>query len=168
MRGNTIQTHFQRLSYGLLLLLCSTAHAQQASQLSLTVTGQEEQISQDENGVEVVRYSDLASVLPGDVVRYTISYHNHGSDPADSVVITNPIPEQMHYLATSAKSTASTTITFSVDGGKNYAAPEQLTVQENNQTRPAIASDYTHIQWLLNTSIAADEQGSVSYRAKLK
>ena len=166
MDSNCLIDHLLRLSCVVLLLSSSAA---QAEQLSLSVAGQEEILSMDEQGNPVIHYGDLSSVVPGDVVRYTIDYQNHGQQPADSVVITNPVPEQMHYLNGSATSQASATITFSIDGGKSFAAPDQLTVKlAENKTRPAISEDYTHIQWLILTPVSSQERGTVGYKAKLK
>ena len=169
MKLSPFQSHLYPLSFGLLFLLCGSAFAQQTPQISLTVTGQEEQYAIDNDGTTVTVYSDLSSVVPGDIVLYTISYHNLGEMPADTVVINNPIPAQMNYQDGSADSSSSAIIKFSVDGGKTFASPSQLTVTKADDTsRPAMASDYTHVQWQLLDTVPSQQQGTVTYKAKLK
>jgi len=43
-----------------------------------------------------------AKVVPGDIVAYTISARNGSAEPAERVVITDPVPEHMKYVEGSA------------------------------------------------------------------
>ena len=55
-------------------------------------------------------------IVPGDEVIYTVSATNICDEPADNVVIDNPVPEHMDYLANSAIGPG-TEVTFSIDSG---------------------------------------------------
>jgi uncharacterized repeat protein (TIGR01451 family) len=108
-----------------------------------------------------------AAVVPGDTVIFTVSYANTDTKPADRVIVINPVPEHVIYADKSAEGTG-TTIEFSVDGGKTYAAPGKLTVTSAGKQRPAIAADYTHIRWTLSKPLAPGGKGSVSFKAQIK
>lgn len=119
-------------------------------------------------GVKTVKRVPAKTVVPGSIVIYTITAKNTGTQPADSVVVTNPIPKQMQYIDGSAEG-AGTDITFSVDGGKKYARPDKLNVRDAaGKPRPAISADYTHVRWTFNSSLQAGQESPVSYRAQVK
>jgi len=123
------------------------------------------------DGKEVVKRVPAVLVVSGDVVVYTVTATNTGTAPADKIVINNAISEHVLYMADSASSVAigkNTTITFSVDGGKTYADPQQLTVTEDGVTRAATAEDYTHVRWQLNFALEPQKSTSVFFKARLK
>lgn len=131
------------------------------------VAEMEVEVINDEGQKEVQRVP-AAKVVPGDIVIYTIYYTNNGADSAENFVITNPVPEHMTYLTESAGG-ENTEITFSVDGGKSYSIPGDLTVtdSEGNQ-KIAGPSDYTHIRWALNQPVAPGDTGYVYFNAQLE
>lgn len=119
-------------------------------------------------GVKTVKRVPAKTVVPGSIVVYTISAKNTGTQPADNVVVTNPIPKQMRYIDGSATGNG-TDITFSVDGGKKYAKPDKLNVKDAaGKPRPATPEDYTHVRWTFNSSLQAGQESPVSYRAQVK
>jgi uncharacterized repeat protein (TIGR01451 family) len=107
-------------------------------------------------------------VVPGDQVIYTISCANHGTEAAENVLITNPIPEHMRYVPRTAE-TEGAAVLFSVDGGNTYGAPEDLVVDDGHGgPRRALAADYTHIRWSIAKPLAPDEITRVAFRAILE
>jgi uncharacterized repeat protein (TIGR01451 family) len=121
-----------------------------------------------DNGQKEIQRVPAAKVVPGDVVIYTIRYTNNGTEAAEDFVITNPVPEHMVYLPTSAKGENSE-ITFSVDGGNSYDIPENLTTTDSEGRQiPAKVSAYTHIRWTMNEPIAPGQTGSVNFEAQLE
>ena len=58
-------------------------------------------------------------------------------------------------------------IQFSVDGGREYGAPEALTITEDGEVRGAQPEDYTHIRWVMNDELAAGAQGVARFSARL-
>lgn len=146
--------------------LGGTALAADAIQLNMVAEEEVEVINED--GEKEIQYIKPDSVIPGDVVRYTLHYHNTGNEPADDIVITNPIPAHMEYINASVRGSGSFAL-FSADGGQHFDTAAKLTVtEEDGSTRPASAADYTHIQWHFKDSLAPDAQGSVGYRARLQ
>ncbi len=146
----------------------SVAVAQEETGMALTVSAWEEEEVVAANGQTELRRVEAVSIVPGDIVIYTIGYVNRGIAPAENVVIDNPIPEHMIYRGGSAIGLG-TTITFSVDGGKNYAAPANLKVKEKDGTvRPARPEDYTHRRWTLTAPVPVGAEGYVEYRAFLE
>ena len=105
-------------------------------------------------------------VLPGETVFYTITFTNISDEVADSVVITNPIAENLVYVDGSAFGPG-TEIQFSVDG-RTFAAAGELTVSEDGATRTAEAADYTHVRWVMQNDLAAGAQGTVRFAAVLE
>jgi uncharacterized repeat protein (TIGR01451 family) len=120
------------------------------------------------DGTAQEAYVPVAKVLPGDVVAYTIEARNVSPANADRVVITDPIPSEMQYLEGTADASGAELL-FSVDGGFRFDAPEKLTVvNEDGTSRPAVASDYTHVRWVFAAPLAPAEQRSVRFLARLE
>jgi uncharacterized repeat protein (TIGR01451 family) len=121
----------------------------------------------DEDGQQKVELVDANTVVPGDEVVYTVTFQNISDEPAENVVITNPIAENLVYVDGSAFGPGSD-IVFSVDGGKLFASASDLSVSENGAVRPAEPSDFTHIRWQMQGDIPAGSQGVARFRAKLQ
>ena len=135
--------------------------------IELRAIAEVEETFVNEVGETETRLVPASTVIPGTEVLYTIQYTNVSEEPADNVRITNPIPESMVLVEGSVVGDGAE-LTFSADGGKTYASPEELTVLEEDCTeRLAHATDYTHIRWELNQTIAAGEGGDVGFRALL-
>ena len=145
-----------------------SARAQAKGTIELRMTAEQEIEVINADGVKEVKRVEAARVVPGDEVIYTIHYMNVGGEAADSVVITNPVPEHMVYKNRSALGEG-TTITFSVDGGTAYDLPENLTVlDDEGKERPAKASNYTHVRWTFVESLLPETAGYVAFRAILE
>ena len=152
-----------------LVLLPLAARAQQGD-ISVTSIAEVEVSEKNAQGTSVAKRVEVskAKVAPGDVVTFTNRYVNKGKAPATGVVIINPVPEHMTYVDMSAEGKG-TTIDFSVDGGKQYAAPQKLQITgKDGKVRPALGIDYTHIRWTVNGPLAPAAGGSVSFRARIK
>jgi uncharacterized repeat protein (TIGR01451 family) len=123
--------------------------------------------TQKDNGVSKVEWVTPDNVVPGDKVGYRISFTNKGEQAAADIVLNNPIPENTVYVADSARG-ANSNIVFSVDGGKQFAKPEQLFIEVNGKKVPATAKDYTHVRWTLTSALPAGKDGSVQYVVQVK
>lgn len=122
----------------------------------------------NDEGQKVTVRKPAGKVVPGNEVIYTTYYTNIGNEPADSVVITNPVPDDLIFIDGSAAG-KNTKITFSVDYGKTYDLPDALFIKgANGKKRPALASEYTHIKWELTKSLPPEGEGFVTFKAKLK
>jgi uncharacterized repeat protein (TIGR01451 family) len=148
------------------LLYAAGAAAQGTLQLTNEVF--QEVATTGADGKKSVKRVPAASVVPGTEVIYVISYKNAGTQPADNVVVTNPVPKE---LALKSESTTApgTSVEYSVDGGKTYGALASLRVTgSDGKPRAAAAADVTHVRWKLARAVKPGEQGSVSLRAVLK
>ena len=106
----------------------------------------------------------LVKALPGAEVIYTTTFTNQGNKPAGDIVVTDPIPANTTYVEGSAYGDKSV-VTFSIDGGKSYAAPDKLIVKTaDGHERPARPSDYTHIHWVYQGTLAPGQTGTVGFR----
>lgn len=150
------------------LLVASTgiASAQTSGHLNVTTTVQKEEVTIDDAGKRSTQLVDASKVVPGDEVIYTVTFSNIGDEPAENVVITNPLPEQLTYVDGSAFGPGAE-IVFSVDGGKTFGNRADLVVTEDGVPRSATADDFTHIRWVMANDIPAGSQGMPRFRARL-
>ena len=150
----------------LLFFTSANAISQEQGHLNVTSLVQMEEVSEGDNGERLTRLVPVETVVPGDVVIYTTTVENISDKAADDVVVTSPVPEHLSYVAGSAFGPGML-IEFSTDGGVTYAAAEELTVDEDGQTRAATAEDYTHIRFELQEHLSAGAQGIARFRARL-
>ncbi len=152
----------------LLLVFCAGQAFAGGKGMTLKIMVEQEVTVTNEKGEKETRRVAANKIVPGDEVIYTIHYLNSSSAPAKGVFITIPVAEHTRYRNESARG-ADTEITFSVDGGKHFAAPDHLAVPVGNgRQRPATAADYTHIKWKFNAPVPPGASGAVSYRAVLE
>lgn len=122
---------------------------------------------QKENGKSKIEWVQPDNIIPGDKVGYRISFENTGSEPADNIVLNNPVPENTIYVDGSARG-ANSKILYSVNGGQLFDSPEKLFVEKEGKKLPAQAKDYTHVQWTLTSPLKKGETGSVQYVVQVK
>ena len=146
------------------LLLAANA----AAQVTLSNSVKKVETVVNEDGEAERRLIDAVSVVPGDELRYTITFTNDGGEVVDagSIVITNPIPEATEYLDGTAFG-AGTEIVFSTDG-VSFADPAELVVEEAGTEAPASAKDYKTIRWVFAPELEPGETGNVSFNVRLK
>jgi len=122
----------------------------------------------NESGEKETKLVPVDKAIPGEELIFSITYANTREEPAENVVIVNPVPEHMAYVGDSAAG-EETNITFSVDGGQIFDVPENLKVtDEEGKELPARPKDYTHIRWVRVKGLETDDSGKVTFRAVLK
>lgn len=153
----------------ILMMSAMTAYAlaQEQGNLNVITTVQKQEVTLSAAGEPVTELVPAATVIPGDRVVYTITFQNISDEPAESVVITNPIAETLTYVDGSAFGPG-TEILFSIDGGQSFAEREALTVDEDGETRSAEPKDFTHVRWVMQQDLAAGAQGMARFTAVLK
>lgn len=153
----------------LLLLSAQYAVAEQGGIELKSVSEVEITVQNDKGEDEILRVDTaMANVTSGDTVIFTNYYENRGDTSMDDVVLVNPVPEHMIYVAGTAEGVG-TTVEFSVDQGQSYNTAEKLIIKdEEGKERVADATDYTHIRWIFAGSIGKGGDGNVSFRAKVK
>jgi hypothetical protein len=83
----------------------------------------------------------------------------------DTVRITSPIPADVNYVPGSASGPGSDVL-FSVDNGRTFGKPEELTLPSaDGKRRRADAADYTHVRWILNGPLDVGASGIARFRA---
>lgn len=104
-------------------------------------------------------------VVPGTEVVWTVTANNICKKPSDNVVINNPVPQHMSYVANSAAGPGSD-ISYSLDG-KSFAKSDALTVAENGAARKARADEYKVIRWTFKDALAPGASATAQFRAVL-
>lgn len=144
----------------------ATALAQSAERgcIELKTIAQVQETYIDERGNEATRLKPAAKVVPGDEVVWTIVANNVCTTAAGDVAITNPVPQHMRYVGSSAFGPGAE-IVFSLDGN-TFASPDALVVAEaDGSQRPARADEYSAIRWVLPRPMGPRESLTVRYRA---
>lgn len=150
-----------------LLIMAATLSPALGEEGKLKLTSRsEKEVVVVKDGKKSVTLAPAEKVVPGDVVVFTNHYRNTGSEPADNVVITNPVPKHMTYLDGSAFGEGAA-ITFSFDKGKSFDTPGKLIKIEKGKKRTARAEEYTHIRWSYKTPIPAGKEGEMGFKARL-
>lgn len=150
-----------------LIVLATSAIASEEQNLDVQTYAQKESVVVNDDGEAERKLVPAELVVPGETVFYTITFTNVSAQPADNVVITNPIAENLMYVQGSAFGPGME-ILFSADDGKTFAPAEELTVAENGDVRPAAASDFTHVRWVMRTDLDAGAQGTARFAAVLE
>jgi len=151
----------------LLLIISFSAAAMAEGTVDVRTVVQKEEVTVNEDGETVRKLVDADVVVPGETVFYTITFRNVGTEPADNVVITNPIADSLVYIDGSAFGPG-TDIQFSADGGQTFARVDELTVVEDGVERKATTSDYTHVRWVMNNDLEAGAQAVARFAAVLE
>lgn len=150
------------------LLACATvAHAADTGCIELKTVAESEQEYTNDAGQRAKRLVPAAKVVPGDEVVWTITAKNVCDKAADNIVIANPVPEQMQYVANSAMGIGAD-IAYSVDG-KEFNLPAALVIHDaNGIRRTASADDYRAVRWTYKGAFAPGASAFVRYRAIVK
>jgi uncharacterized repeat protein (TIGR01451 family) len=107
-------------------------------------------------------------VVSGDAVLYTLEVRNTGATSLQRPMVTYPIPQHMTYTPDSAVGPG-TEVTYSVDAGRSFDAPENLKILEpGGHVRAATSVDYTHIRWRLKNAFKGNSVAFVRFRAQVK
>jgi len=122
-----------------------------------------------EDGAAVRELVEVAQVVAGDTLQYTISFTNKGTNVIEggSIVITNPLPPDTVYIDGTARGSG-TRISYSVDGGTTFESSAELKVLRDGAPVPAQAADYTTIRWTFTEPLEAGGTGDVSFSVRVK
>jgi uncharacterized repeat protein (TIGR01451 family) len=113
----------------------------------------------DKKGFKLV---SVSSAQPGDVIVYQIAANNISTKPVSKLVLNQTIRRGTSYILNSATPVKGAALTFSTDGGKSYTAQPML------NKKPAPASNYTHVRWAFNSSVAPRSQSNLSYEVRIR
>ncbi|MFD2428456.1 hypothetical protein ACFSUK_10305 [Sphingobium scionense] len=96
---------------------------------------------------------------PGDQLIFIVDWRNTGQRPVRGYSLVRAVPRG------TTLDLSDPTMQVSIDGGEHWGRIDQLWLPTPlGGTRRAIASDITHIRWLLANEIPPGESGRLSYR----
>lgn len=131
------------------------------------------QVKTEDNQVNWEALEGEARVMPGDVIRFTLSGNNTGQSAAQGLVLQQPIPAGTSLIASSAKGIAGPkpAIAYSIDNGKTYSPSPKLKVSLADGRiveRPAPVENYTHVQLTYSAAIAPESIVRGEYQVRVK
>ncbi|BAZ18099.1 hypothetical protein NIES4071_99820 [Calothrix sp. NIES-4071] len=146
----------------------------QQPKVNLNLVADKKQLQKDAQGKQIVSWKALDSkvvVLPGDVIRFTVTGKNEGNKAAKNMNVTQPIPQRMVYVLNTAKASSNANTTFSIDQGKTFVATPIVKVSLPNgkiEERPAPAEKYTHMRWNFNQELQPNTSVQAAYEVKVR
>lgn len=164
-----MRTNLLGIATATLILVCSaTAFAKPKIEIAIAST---KDVVSTANGKRTVKTVPAKTALPGEVITYTVTYANKGTEAATNAVIDDPIPPGTAYIANSAEG-AGSEISFSNDGGRTYAPPVKLFYDyklpnAKIEKRVATPDHYTHIRWTV-AQVPAGASGKLTFKVKVK
>ncbi len=151
----------------LALSLAALAQSAPVSRAPLRVESAVESLVEtvDAEGVSHFALSPVASSAGLDQLIYTVRVTNEAAQAVDGVRVTSEIPPTVRYVADSAVGPGSLAL-FSVDDGRTFGAPAELSVAgDDGARRAAEPADYTHVRWILSAALEAGATGFLRFRA---
>jgi uncharacterized repeat protein (TIGR01451 family) len=136
----------------------------------IVVTAENLMAGDSQHRVAASRGHDAAELMPGDVIRYRVTFTNVTPHAVKSLVFDNPLPAGLHYQDGTATSDRNqVAIQYSIDGGKIYSAQPMIEVEIEGKRvqRPAPADMYTHIRWSVPGSVLPGAVVHAEFRAQL-
>jgi len=152
----------------LLTLLTVVATAQPNLQLTLSSA---KVVSISQGGTNVSGEGPADQAMSGDVVIYRIAYVNVGDAPANNPSLTGIIPEGT-VIRPEESRPESALITYSIDGAKTFL-PYPITENRTTNSGVTVArsiplTDYSHVRFKLQRSVAPGESGQVEFRVTIE
>lgn len=153
---------FNKLFLGILLTACALPAAAGAQERPIKLQSDVKLVrpAQPGGAPELV---DPDSVVPGDTLVFTTSYHNQSTSPVKDFVIVNPVSADLVLTDEAAANTQ-----VSIDGGAHWGRLGDLRViEDNGEERPATNQDITHMRWAF-ASVEPSEKGEVQFSARVR
>jgi uncharacterized repeat protein (TIGR01451 family) len=113
----------------------------------------------------------VSAVHPGEILDWTITSANEGNAPARQYKTIGQIPQGTSFVAGSAVAEYGASVSYSIDGGKNFAAQPVVEEKQADGTKklvPAPVSMYTQVRYDWNDPLAAGSTLSASYKVRVK
>ena len=113
----------------------------------------------------------VSAVHPGEILDWTITSANEGDAPARQYKTIGQIPQGTSFIAGSAVAEYDASVSYSIDGGKSFAAQpviEEKQADGTKKTTPAPASMYTQVRYEWSDPLAAGSTLSASYKVRVR
>ena len=147
----------------LCLCMATMLHAN----VSISSNSFQESVHVSENGEKTTEWLKAEKIVPGTTIKYVNKLVNSGDKKANHLVIKNPIPNNMQYIANTAQCKTACSIRYSIDHGVTFHTAEELILLDEDGKHLAKAFEYTDIMWVVE-SLDAKTESFVEYKAKLK
>lgn len=111
------------------------------------------------------------AVNSGEVINWSIVSSNVGEGIAHDYKTVGQIPKGTSFVEGSAKAEGSAVVTYSIDGGKTFAAKPMIAEKQADGTMKQVAapvSMYTQVRYEWNDALAAGGKLTASYQVRVK
>lgn len=120
---------------------------------------------------ERVPVDKAGTIKTGEVLDWTITSENEGTAAAHEYSSTGVVPAGTQFVAGSATSDGSASVSYSIDNGKTFTA--QPTVDErqadgSNKKVSAPVSMYTHVRYTWSDPLAQGAKLNAAYKVRLR
>jgi hypothetical protein len=174
-----LRKHFRMLPLALALVVVCGAAALAQRQLSvgaamsaagrpevkITLSGSVEREGQS------LTLDRVEAVRPGEILEWNMLSVNEGTGAAREYKAVGHIPKGTAFVAGSAVGEGSSTVTYSIDGGKTFSTQPIIEEKQPDGTVkriPAPVSMYTEVRYEWTDSLAAGGKVSASYKVRVK
>ena len=150
------------------LLLAAPAVAQQPARGAVQMTA-ENRTATAEAARGTPRQDQAAR--PGDVLRYRLTFTNTAGRQVRGVVLRDPVPAGLRYVAGSANADrADVQVEYSLDGGRTWSAQpmEEVVVDGRRVQRPAGPEKYTNVRWTVGGWVAPGATVTAEFDAQVR
>ncbi|MEZ5427067.1 MAG: hypothetical protein R2747_12430 [Pyrinomonadaceae bacterium] len=113
----------------------------------------------------------VEAVNSGEILDWKISSVNEGNASAENYRVVGQIPEGTSFVAGTARSEQKGSVTYSIDGGKEFSAQPLIDEKQADgsvKKVPAPVSMYTHLKFEWSAPLGVKEKLDASYRVRVK
>ena len=145
------------------------------AKIDLSLTAQKQIVQKDTQGKQKITWQPLqgrVTVMPKDVIRYTITGANNSDREVNNLVVTQPIPQRTAYVLNSVTvNHPGAIVTYSINNVKTFVEKPIIRVKLANgkvETQPAPAEMYTHVRWKFAQAINPKTAVNAAYLVRVK
>ena len=120
---------------------------------------------------KAVALDKVSAVHPGEILDWTLTSANEGTAPARQYRTIGQIPQGTAFVAGSAVAEYGASVSYSIDGGKNFAAQPMIEEQQADGTKKLVAAPatlYTQVRYEWSDPLAAGSTLAASYKVRVK
>ena len=125
-------------------------------------------VRRDDKAVSVEK---VEAVKSGEILDWTIESVNSGNADAQNYRVVGQIPAGTTFVADSAKGDDAPQVTYSIDGGKTFAAQPMIDEKQPDGSTKKVAapvSSYTQLRFEWAKSLPSNAKFAAAYRVRVK
>ena len=113
------------------------------------------------SNVLITKSGSRAIARPGHLVDFDIDFWNVGSSVVNTVIVTDPIPDESYYISSSLVMSPGVTVLYSTDNGQTFGSSD-------GSAGPGLVTSVTHLQFsLASLPASAASTASVSFTVRV-